>query len=270
MKKKTSKGNILSRAKPVGVGGGLTCLFYGRSGTGKTTLAGSFPGPVLFLDIDEKGTGSVSDVEDATVLSVESWDELDEIYWALKEQQEYKTVVIDALPGLQQLAITEARRISKKGEGVPTSQRDMGEATKLMHTLIYNYRDLKDLGMNVVMNAHDRVREVDSDDDVAIAPEVGPNLMPGISKAIMGAVDVVGLTFIRIKKSEKKIGQKTTVQSEYCLRIGPHEIYNTKVRTPKNIEVPEFISDPSYDKLVSVIKGKTSTTRTNSKLRKRK
>ena len=35
-----------------------TFLFYGKSGTGKTTLAGTFPKP-LFLDVNENGTSSV-------------------------------------------------------------------------------------------------------------------------------------------------------------------------------------------------------------------
>ncbi|UGO52766.1 nucleotide-binding protein [Serratia phage vB_SmaS_Opt-155] len=258
IKKKAPKG-ILAKAKQVTeMDGGMTCLFYGRSGTGKTTLAGSFPTPILILDMGEKGTDSLSDVDGVKVLEINSWDELEEVYWALEDGSSgYKTVVLDALPGVQQLAIQKARELSRKKDGDMTSQRDMGEATKLMHTWLYNYRDLKGLGINVVMNAHDRIRETDSGDEEAIAPEVGPNLMPGISKAIMGAVDVIGVTFIRILKEKKKIGQRQEIVTEYCLRIGPHEFFNTKIRVPKGKPIPEFIIDPTYDKLKSVIKGES-------------
>ena len=43
----------------------LAVLLYGRSGTGKTTIAASFPTPLLLLDIREKGTDSVANVKGA-------------------------------------------------------------------------------------------------------------------------------------------------------------------------------------------------------------
>ena len=46
-----------------------TFLFYGKSGTGKTTLAGTFPKP-LFLDINE----NVKDIDDTPpVINDISW-----------------------------------------------------------------------------------------------------------------------------------------------------------------------------------------------------
>jgi len=43
--------------------------------------------------------------------------------------------------------------------------------------------------------------------------------------------------------------------TEYCLRIGPHAYYNTKIRQPKGSFTPDILKDPSYDKLVSLMKG---------------
>ncbi|XAO54155.1 Sak4-like ssDNA annealing protein [Yersinia phage vB_YenM_P744] len=262
MKKPKKKVGILSKAKQVSElsDEGLTCLFYGRSGTGKTTLCGSFPTPILILDMGERGTDSVSDIKHLEVLRVNDWDELEEIYWELKDgDHNFKSVILDALPGVQQLAINQAKHIARKKPEDQTSQRDMGEATKLMLTWLYNYRDLKEGGINVAYNAHDRIRETDSDDDDAISPEVGPNIMPGISKALMGAVDVIGVTFIRVEKEKKKIGVATKRNVDYCLRIGPHEIYNTKIRVPKNRIIPELIVDPTFDKIVSTMKGEPLT-----------
>ena len=53
-----------------------TFLFYGKSGTGKTTLAGTFPKP-LFLDINENGTSSV-DNKEAQVISIKSYDDFND------------------------------------------------------------------------------------------------------------------------------------------------------------------------------------------------
>lgn len=253
------KSGILAKAKPVSeLDEGLCAMFYGRSGTGKTALSGTFPQPLLLLDMGEKGTDTLAGSKGIDVIRINDWSELEEVYWELKESDHgYKTVVLDALPGVQQLAIHQARSLARKKDTDSTSQRDMGEATKLMHTWLYNYRDLKEDGINIVYLAHDRIRESDSDTEDAISPEVGPNLMPGITKALLGAVDVVGVTFIRVTKEKKKLGVDPRRSVDYCLRIGPHEVYNTKIRVPKDTEIPEFITDPSYDKLVSVIKGVT-------------
>ena len=265
--KKTKKKSILDKATQVTeLDEGLTCLFYGRSGTGKTTLCGSFPTPILLLDIGEKGTDSVADVKGLKVLRVSDWEEFVEIYEDLRDTDHgYKTVAIDALPGIQRMAITEAKRLVRKKDSDQSSQRDMGEATRLMNVTLHDYRDLKELGINVVMNAHDRIRESDTDSDDAIAPEVGPNIMPGISKALMGAVDVIGVTFIRVEKEKKKLGVESKRNVDYCLRVGPHEVYNTKIRVPKGKPIPELIVDPTYDKIKAVVNGETPTPKTGTK-----
>lgn len=260
--KKPSSKSILSKAQPVHeLNLIVTALFYGRSGTGKTTIAGTFPKPILFVDIGERGTDSIFDLPDVDSIQVTEWSELEEIYWALKEGSKYKTVVIDAAHTMQNLAIQEARAIAGKKDKDQTSQRDFGQASGLMNQWVYNFRDLRDEDLNVVFLAHDRLREVDTDDDDAglIAPEMGPRLMPGVAGTLLGAVNVVGYTYIREEVTKSKVaGQKSHREVQYCLRIGPHGIYATKIRSPKGHAVPEYIVDPTYDKLVAVIKGKTS------------
>lgn len=265
--KKTKPKSILDKATQVTeLDEGLTFLFYGRSGTGKTTLCGSFPTPILLLDIGEKGTDSVADVKGLKVLRVDDWADLVEICEQLRDTDHgYKSVVIDALPGIQRMAISEAKRLSRKKDSDQSSQRDMGEATRLMNVTLHDFRDLKELGINVAMNAHDRIRESDADSDDAIAPEVGPNIMPGISKALMGAVDVIGVTFIRVQKEKKKLGVETKRNVDYCLRVGPHEVYNTKIRVPKGKPIPELIVDPTYDKIKAVVNGVTPAPKTGTK-----
>lgn len=255
----SKRKSVLDDATPVEkLDEGLSSIIYGRSGTGKTALSGTMPTPILLLDLGERGTDTVANVKGLKVLHVRDWDHFKEIYWELKEEDHgYKSVVIDALPGVQQMAINQARSLSRKQERDSTSQRDMGEATKLMATWLYNYRDLKELGINIQMNAHDRLRESDGDTDEAIAPEMGPNLMPGITKTLLGAVDVVGVTFIRVHTEKKKIGVDSKRTVEYCLRVGPHEVYHTKIRVPKGFEIPEYIVDPTFDKILGLTKGKS-------------
>lgn len=257
--KKSPSKSILSKATPVHqLSLIVTALFYGRSGTGKTTIAATFPKPILFIDIGERGTDSVFDQKDIDSIQVDDWATLEEVYWALKDGSKYNTVVIDAAHTMQNLSIKEAREISGKKDKDQTSQRDMGQASGLMNTWIYNFRDLRDDDINVVFLAHDRLREVETDDDDAgvIMPEMGPRLFPSVAGTLLGAVNVVGYTYIREEITKSKVaGKKSTREVQYCLRVGPNSVYATKIRSPKGNTTPEFIVDPTYDKLVAVIKG---------------
>lgn len=266
------KKSILKKAKPVSSLELSVCaLFYGRSGTGKTTLAATFPSPILLIDIRERGTDSISDVPNVDSISVDDWDQIEDIYWDLKDtKHNYKTVVIDALHSLQNLAIEKAKSEKGKKPEDATSQNDFGQASKKMLTWMEHYRDLNSQGINVVMLCHDKVIEYDTDDEAdVILPEVGARLMPSLASAIAGIVNVVGCTYIRqeIIKS-KKAGEKPRKNIQFCLRLGPHEYYLTKIRKPKNFSVPEFIVDPSYDKIKQVIQGKYKPQ--GSQVRKRK
>lgn len=270
VKSKSSDG-ILGRAKKLSeIAQVITALFYGRSGSGKTTLAGTFPEPILVLDIGERGTDSLNQSQDIESLAIHTWQELEEVFWELKSGSRFKSVIIDAAHTMQGLSINEAREIANKKPTDQTSQRDMGQATRLMIEWLYNYRDLRDDGYNVVFLAHDRLRETETDEELdGIAPEIGPNLMPGVAKALLGMVNVVGNTYIVETAIGKKTpGKKQEKQMEYRLRLGPNPYYHTKIRSPKENAVPEFIVDPDFDKLVSAINGGTSTTKRRVIIRK--
>lgn len=273
MRKRTASSSILTRAKLVTeIELVITALFYGRSGTGKTTIAGTFPKPMLVVDIGERGTDSLADLEDVRSIQVTEWSEVEEIYWALKEGKSgYNTVVLDALHTMQALATMEAKLSSGKKETDQVSQRDFGQASGLMVQWLYNFRDLRDIGINVVFLCHDKVQEHDTDDDTdMILPEVGPRLMPSLAGAVCGMVNIVGNTYIKevITKS-RKAGEKPHREVQYCLRVGPHGYYTTKIRRPKDLPIPEFIVDPTYGKLVSVIKGTEAPNTTTRKLRRK-
>lgn len=269
-KKKGKKVSISSRIKKVSsLPLILTALFYGRSGTGKTTISGTFPGPILILDIGEKGTDSVSDQDNVDVLQINSWDDIEEIYWEIESDNlKYKTVVIDSIHSLQELAIVRVKEQNNKQPEMQTSKRDYGMAASLMKTWIVNYRDLQEIDINIVFIAHERITSEDVEDDEILVPEVGPRLMPSVASSLNGAVNVIGHTFIREKITKSKtIGGKLKRQVSYCLRLGPHGCYTTKIRSPKEREVPDYIVNPDYDKLIGIITGsrKKATTKRKAK-----
>jgi phage nucleotide-binding protein len=231
----------------------IAALFYGRSGSGKTTLAASFPGPKLLLDFREKGTDSVSDDEDLDVLPIETWEDVEPAYWHIKNSGKYKTIIIDQVSSMQDMC---REFMMEKEEKEQMSLRLFGMVSGEMKTWLINYRDLIDDGINVIFLAHDRTRNVEEDDEEdQLDPNIGPQLMPSIAGTLMGAVKVIGNTYIRERFGARDPETKKRPRFvEYCLRVGPHSVYSTKLRTPKGNEVPSFIVNPDYEKILKLMK----------------
>jgi len=241
----------------------LKVVLYGGAGTGKTTTAASFPGPILDIDVTEKGTASVSDVKGLSVLRPQEWQDVVDAFWYVKSEKKFKTVMIDTVSNLQDLAIRQILEDAGKddeesGWGIMT-RRQWGQASTMMKALLGDFRDLS---MNVVFIAHDRVSNAGEEaeegmEDGQIMPQVGPRLMPSVASWLNAAVGIIGNSFVRERSREVKIGKKKVVkrQVEYCLRVGPHAYYTTKLRKPKSIVVPAFVTDPTYDRIIAVMRG---------------
>jgi len=248
-------------------------VFYGRSGSGKTTLAATFPKPALLLDCKDVGDDSVADVQGLDVIDVSSWDDFETFYWyLLRHPGKFKTLIIDTASQLQQLAIlkiqsnrgganqVKGRTATSTGDFGTMTRQAWGDVAALMKTWLTNLRDLP---MDVVFVAQDRVSntgEEDSGDD-QLAPEVGPALSPSIAKHLNASVHFIANTFIRRRlvikevRDGNKLKKKEVPKIEFCLRVGPNELYVTKVRKPKKFIAPALIVDPDYEKLIKIIRG---------------
>src|SRR5690348_8349613 len=80
-------------------------VFYGRSGTGKTTVFSTFPGKKLLLDIKDEGDDSLQGVADIKVMDIRHWDDMEIAYWWIKRNPKaYGAVGLDTMSQLQQLA----------------------------------------------------------------------------------------------------------------------------------------------------------------------
>lgn len=238
-----------------------TWLIYGRSGSGKTTFSGTFPQRHLYLDIGDEGTDSIADMGDIEVRDIESLEDFEETYWALKNNpKRYDTVTLDTVTRLRQLAMDYVAKKKKRkgnaGEWGSMTKQDYGDVAAYMKEWLKNYRDLAELGIEMVFLAQEKsfnAGEDESEDD-QLTPEVAPDVGPSVMKALTAMVSVIGNTFIRTAYEKDKGGKKRRV-TQYCLRLGPNPVYITKLRKPKSIEVPDFIVDPTYEDVVDIIEG---------------
>jgi len=239
-------------------------LIYGESGTGKTALSSTWPKPMLVLDIAEKGTKTIRSVPGIKGIQIENWDDLEDLYWHVYEGKgkgKFKTISLDQVSQLQDLAIAKVRADRNMKENEPMSQRLWGQASGLLKNWLQNFRNLQSQGMHVIFIAHQRTFGGGEDeDDNQIDPSIGARLMPSVSSFLNGAVSVIGSTFIRERFVGK--GKDRERKVEYCLRIGPHAVYRSKIRRPPSAGLlPDVIVNPTFEKIEKVSRGESLSTK---------
>jgi hypothetical protein len=250
------RDSVISRIAPVGEHPEFyTFLFYGRAKTGKTLLTTTFPKPMLLIDVKDKGANTARGIPGIDSVSINHWDEYEELYHHLvKKGAKYKTISTDPTTELQRLAMDAVRAEKGKGETDVLAQRDWGQIGGKMTTWLGHYRDLVEKNHFIVFTAHERTSTTEDSSLDQLDPVVGPQLSPSVGGFLCGAVDAIGHTFIREKKSKKEDGTKTR-QVQYCLRIGPHAYYTTGIRRPREFTPPDVIVNPTFGKLMAITRG---------------
>lgn len=216
----------------------------------------------MLIDVKDEGTDSVADVKGLKVFEAETWDDLVEVYWYLHENPgKFKTVIVDTVTMAQGLMVEEVsagKKLKGKqaGDWGTLTKQDWGTVASELKSWV---TDMRDLPMETVFLAQDRAFNVFEEEgsDSELEPEIGPRLSPSVMSHLCAAVSVIGNTFIRerIKKTKVKGKTKEVSIKEYSIRLGPNASYITKLRKPKAIELPEYLSNPTFDELIEVIKG---------------
>ncbi len=253
---------------------GIKMLVYGMSGSGKTTFWSTFPGPILVAICSggrQPGEMRSLDTPDLRLkikpVILRNTSQLRAVIDEQRETNRFKTVVLDHVSGLQDYALKEVLGLgddkdlpAQMGWGV-ASQQQWGQCTAICKEYL---RMMLSLSANVVIVGQERSSH--SDDAAAndiMAPTVGVATTPSLAGWLNPAVDYIGQMFKRPKMEVVKttVG-KQVVESvrrgkgvEYCLRTAPHDVVTTKFRVPRGQELPEYIVDPSYDKILQILKG---------------
>ena len=257
-------GSILSQAVSVALQDDdtININLYGRSGTGKTTLACTFPKPLLILSFEvgkSGGTKSVHNVKGVEYLAIKTSEELSAVTEELADS-EYNTVVVDTAGGLQDMVLREILELdqlpAQRSWGM-AKQQEWGQCALQTKERL---RALLDLPIHTVIVAQEREFSSDTESDL-VMPYIASALTPSVTGWLNPACDYIGQTYLRPKTKTKKVtvGKKTITKSvrsggmEYCLRTAPDEIYTTKFRLPKGSTLPPCIVDPDFDKIYKLI-----------------
>ena len=141
---KVIKGKVL---KP------LNMMIYGEHGLGKTTLAAESNNPIFI------GSEENDEIDSDRLPRIESWTMLiNQLDWLLNNK-EYKTLVVDTLDGLQEIAQKHILQ-DQQGKSMATAFGGYGKAYDKMYTMFHDLREnyLKPLrdnqGMSIVLLGH--------------------------------------------------------------------------------------------------------------------
>jgi phage nucleotide-binding protein len=230
---------------------------YGRSGSGKTTFASTFPGPTLLLDIEDHGTDSISDCAHVEVAEIAEWEDMEDVYDMLRARtNKYHTVVFDTVTQLQ-LLCANYLLAKKRKPAIETlrwgalTMQDYGNMASAMKELITRFRNLP---LEVVFLAQERTSHDEQTNEELLVPEVGPALTPSIASHLNACVSIIAATYV--KRRRRKKGKTEEIIPVHSMRIGPNPIYTTKVRKPKTITLPDAIDDPTYTDVIEIIEGR--------------
>lgn len=157
--------------------GRVSMLLWGAAGCGKTTLAATAPGEVLFLNLDDDGPASLAGVSGVTVidLSREPDNIVDRLKMEnpigisklLKENEEIQTIVVDSLTSHVAKGTNHAVNSGKAGKGATIENPSLkGYQHRNSYTLqmVKNLLTLTGkLKRNVVFIAHEAAPDKDSE-----------------------------------------------------------------------------------------------------------
>lgn len=272
---------------------GIKLGVYGRGKTGKTRFICNFPKPVLIIGTED-GTKSVKNIPGVDFIQIVEIGEVDPLIQLLKTggscwQQTltswkkvprgtgapYKSAGLDTAGGLQGLVIMEVKELKEvpiaKTWGM-VHQKEWGTIGLQTNAWLKKLLDLADTNnFNIGIIAHERNLSDPTTDSEIIAPSIGPALTPMSAGWLNGACDYICQTFIRDASEDREIiigNQKQkqkikTGKKEYCLRVGPHTIYQTGFRLPEGQAfetvggtLPDIIVNPDFAKLKLLIEGK--------------
>jgi hypothetical protein len=174
----------------------------------------------------------------------------------------YKTVVLDHASGLQDMVLKEILGVdelpAQRSWGM-AKQQDWGQCALMMKEIL---RALLSLRCNVVIVAQEREFNTETESEL-VMPYVASAMTPSVVGWLNPACDYICQTFIRPRMVEQKVliaGKEQITRKrgkgvEYCLRTAPHDVFTTKFRIPKGTRLPEAIVDPSYNKVIELIRG---------------
>lgn len=220
-------------------------VLYGKSNSGKTYVASTFPKPLLYIQIGDDGSNTIARVEGIKAISIENIEQFKTICEELKKDKKYVTIVVDTFSmvvneWVQQKVTTKGKKMTQQLWGDLKTEQE--ELIKELHRLAKKHI--------VVATCHESMDTIEGMED-EITPDIRPSVSKGARTYLEGMANY-GIHTTKIIKEVTK-GNETKEVVKYAADIGPNPYYWTKLQVDPSIKVPKRIINPTYDKFMEVI-----------------
>jgi phage nucleotide-binding protein len=216
-------GKAATRIHPASAAEHLAMVVYSRNKVGKTVFACSSNLKTLIIDCNEQGSVSVRKRPNVDVYDLRTWDDLDPIYWYLRNSpHDYKVVVIDtitmlAMVGMKYVLKDDFDRDMNRDPMTP-DKRSWGKLGEMIKDATIKFRNLKLRGMHVIFLAQEK-KTTSEDEDGGTVLEIHPELSPAPRSVLLSSVDIIGRLYaVEVEKEGKK-------NMERRMLLGSHPKY---------------------------------------------
>lgn len=212
----------------------LKMCLYGRNKLGKTQFACSSELKTLLIDCNEKGFASVKDRPNVDIYEVTRWEDLDPIYWFLRNGKHgYEVICIDTITmlaaiGMKWVLKDDLERDMTRDPMLPQrmSYLKLGEMLK---DAIIKFRNLP---YHIIFNAQEKTTaEDDEEGNTLIATH--PELSPAPRSVLLSATNLNGRIYAREVEVQIKGKTGTTKKMERRMLVGAHHKYISGGRFPQ-------------------------------------
>lgn len=240
-------------------------VFMGKPGSGKTTVVGTFPKPMLYVAIDTDGGGEVlkcySDDEIKTLqlksdepgtagakhIQTKCMDLLNEL---LSVNHPYKTIVFDAYSSVEEGVVS----FLEKSKGKKLNLDERGSIGTLMLNLRNKLVDLSRTDVDVVTICHIKDKKTTDNTTGEESTMLVPKMSYNNGNILLERASAVVYTSKRTI-----INEDNTRRVAFLSYIGAHPNMDTKFRTEgKMLETGLYLENATYDKFEELRKNKTN------------
>jgi AAA domain-containing protein len=183
-------------------------LVYGKSGVGKTYLAGSAYGVpemrrVLYIDVEGGALTLRRVFPDVETVRIQSWGDMQKVYDALfAGGHGFNTVILDSLTEIQKFNMDSImRKLIDKNDDRDMDVPSLREWGKNLEQIRRFVRAFRDLPINVIFTALER-----EDKDRLLRPVKLPSLSGKMAQEVAAFLDIV--LYYNIKEVEDEEGKR--------------------------------------------------------------
>jgi len=236
----------LKDTKPIEKNSNNLWVIYGKSGSGKTAMLGGFPKPMLYLQFGDNGQRTLLGVKGIQSIQIISIEDLNSKLIDLLNDQTIKTVAVDTF-GLLSNEWINTNAIQKKKR---MTQQMWGDLKTETEEAIANARKLSEKKI-VVLTCHEVQETIESRED-EIVPDIRPNVSKGARYFLEAMANFGVHTTVELEEKITKSG-KILQRPIHVASVAPNPYYWTKIQKPTNIDIPEKIVNPTYQKIMDIL-----------------